>query len=403
LQYIRRLVKALGILALMIVAYGVAENLTREWTVGWQHEQVATIQPPGDGEVSLELAGDVMMGWGVGDAINREADGDYRYPFRHVRSYLREADIAVANLESAVSDRGAPIAKRYVLRVPPQAIPALVDAGFDVLSLANNHVLDYGPMAAEDTGRLLSDAGIRWGALAPEGGRQEPVILTVRGVKIGFLFYCDPTFLSCAQEYLQFPVRPPFATEATLARDIRDLKTRADIAVVSIHWGTEHLMWPEDRTISRARWIIDQGADILMGHHTHTQQGVEFYKHGVIFYSLGNFVFAHGQETLRRIGRLYRVTVSANGIRNVLVLPIEIRRTTWDPFPLTSGYVSLKADSFRRRSELPGQRVWWRIWVPKFWKREYWQEWNRTPDTDSLVQVRDAAPVRRSQVSNSDR
>ena len=69
------------------------------------------------------MFGDVMLGRGVGDAINREGRGDYRYPFRHVRSYRREADIAVANLESPVSDRGAPIAKKHVFRVPPRAIP----------------------------------------------------------------------------------------------------------------------------------------------------------------------------------------------------------------------------------------------------------------------------------------
>ena len=346
--------------------------------VGWQSVQIVKIQPPQEGEISLAVVGDVMLGRRVGDAINREGGGDYRYPFRHVRSYLREADIAVANLESPVSDRGEPIAKRIVFRVPSRAIPALVDAGFDVASVANNHVLDYGPAAAEDTGRLLSDAGIRWGALVPAEAKQEPVMLTVRGIRVGFLFYCDPSYIySCAPEYRQFAVRPPFATEETLVRDIRELKTKADILVVSIHWGTEYQhVRPESQTISRARWIIDQGADILIGHHPHVQHGVEIYKRGVIFYSLGNFVFDQSVP-VRRVSRLYRVTAGTDGVRNVAVLPLEIRFDTWEPVPITSGYVGLDADTAHRRSALAGTSPPWRVWMPKFWRRDYWLSGSR--------------------------
>jgi poly-gamma-glutamate capsule biosynthesis protein CapA/YwtB (metallophosphatase superfamily) len=370
---LRRAIQALAILVLAVAAYAFAETLTRRWTVGWQSEQIVNIQPPKDGEVSLAIVGDVMLGRGVEEAVNREAGGDFKYPFRHVRSYLREADLAVGNLESPISDRGAPIDKKYVFRVPSEAADGLVDAGFDVLSVANNHILDYGLIAAEDTGRLLADAGIQWGGLVPEGGRQEPVILPVRGVRVGFLFYCDLDPDSCAKQFLQFPLRPPYATEETLTRDIDELESKADIVVVSIHWGIEDALRPEQRTVSLARMIIDRGADILIGHHPHAQQDVEFYKDGVIFYSVGNFVFEQGiTPTTRRISRLYRVIARRDGVRSIVLFPLEIRPRTWDAFPLSDGYVELSADSFRRRSELPGSRPWWRIWVPKFWTRDYW-------------------------------
>jgi hypothetical protein len=229
-----------------------------------------------------------------------------------------------------------------------------------------------------DTGRLLSDAGIRWGALVPAEAKQEPVMLTVRGIRVGFLFYCDPSYIySCAPEYRQFAVRPPFATEETLVRDIRELKTKADILVVSIHWGTEYQhVRPESQTISRARWIIDQGADILIGHHPHVQHGVEIYKRGVIFYSLGNFVFDQSVP-VRRVSRLYRVTAGTDGVRNVAVLPLEIRFDTWEPVPITSGYVGLDADTAHRRSALAGTSPPWRVWMPKFWRRDYWLSGSR--------------------------
>lgn len=320
----------------------------------WHALPTVLPESPADGEVSLALTGDVMFSRGVGKAVRSLGKGDFAFPFAFTKSYIEEADIAFANLETPVSERGEKINKKHVFRSHPDSLKGLLDAGFDVVSVANNHILDFGEVAAEDTVRLLAEAGIRSGGLVRGQASQEPVIVNVRGVRVGFLFYCDPqeTF-ACAREFAEFSLRPAEATPEVLKRDIMALDSDVDVLVVSLHWGIEHKAEPHEHMERLGRFVIDLGADLVAGHHPHMQHRAERYKEGLILYSMGNFVFDQWSRPGSRSGRIYRVIVGKDGVKQVVFVPLEILLKRWQPVPLSRGFVELEHDTRKHRLDLP--------------------------------------------------
>ncbi len=329
----------------ILVAILLAAGLAGCKQKSWETLKVQEATKPGPGEVSLVLVGDIMLDRGVKERVMSRAAGDFTFLVRKVAPYVQEADIAFGNFESPISGRGGQIQKKYTFNAPPESMKALVMAGFDVLSLANNHTLDWGPVAIEETSRLLTKTAIMSGGLAAADSEQPAVVINMRGVRVGFLFYCDPDYItSCAREFERFPLRPAYATRENLARDIDALRPNVDVLVVSVHWGIEYRREPEKRTVSRARWMIDRGVDIIAGHHPHVQQRVERYRNGIIFYSLGNFIFdqTHPNRPGTRLGRIYRLIARKGGIEEVLFLPLKLPPETWQPTPLTAGYVAVE-------------------------------------------------------------
>jgi poly-gamma-glutamate synthesis protein (capsule biosynthesis protein) len=293
---------------------------------------MAAATPVNDGEVSLILAGDVMLSRNVARSI-AESGQDFRYPFQATAPLTSAASIAFCNLECPISGRGEAIAKRYLFNAPPESVDGLAFAGFDVVSLANNHVLDYGPIALEDTQRHLSRVGIAAVGISTQQAPQNPVILVRNGVRIGFLAYADPESpYGYAKEFGVFETGPAKAIEAVVAADIEDLKRRADVIVVSVHWGTEYVESAEPRQKTLGRFFVDQGADLVVGHHPHVLQETEWYQAGLILYSLGNFVFDQHSRPPTRISRLYRILVTDKGIERAEFIPLEIARD-WQPRP----------------------------------------------------------------------
>jgi poly-gamma-glutamate capsule biosynthesis protein CapA/YwtB (metallophosphatase superfamily) len=290
--------RALGARTLSVVADGVAQKVGR-----------IRVRP-----LRLAAVGDVTFGGTVGDMIRRYGP---RYPWLRVARVLRRADVAVANLETAVSNRGAPIpGKQYTFRGPPRALRAMAKfAGVDVASLANNHSLDYGRVAFADTRRHAR----RLGLATIGGGRnlaraRRPAVLELGGLRVAFLGFSDvrpPGFDAGPSRSGTTPAFPDL-----IAADVRRARTRFDVVVVYFHWGAERVFTPN----ARQRWLagiaLRSGAKVVLGAHPHVLQPRErrgARRRKLVAWSLGNFVFTGSSEVTRQTGIL-QVKLGRRGV-----------------------------------------------------------------------------------------
>ena len=240
--------------------------------------------------IKMVAVGDIMLDR---DVKKEGLKRGWEHIFSGVAPFISQADLAFANLESPIGDKGHFI---NMFQAPPEAMGGIVSAGFDVVSLANNHTLDYHIAGMFETMRLLEENGIAWvGAGRNIDEARSPLIMEVKGVKVGFLSYTEMWFVN-AREPISWKATP---TEAGVApaelelvvEDVQRLRDQVDIVIVTVHWGKEYVHDPTPEQKMLARAAVDAGADLILGHHPHVVQGIEFYKQGVIAYSLGNFVF----------------------------------------------------------------------------------------------------------------
>ncbi len=233
---------------------------------------------------------------------------DWAYPFLQINDELKKADLVVANLESPISTKGIKMGSIYSFRADPRAVAGLSSAGISIVSLANNHVWDYGREALNETFDILKTAGINYiGAGTNYAEAHEPVIKDVKGAKIAFLGYTDLVPRGITGE--QSAPAVGYLDLEKIIPDIARAKTLVDLVVVSIHWGTEYETKHNQTQEKIAHTLIDTGADLVIGHHPHVAQEVEKYKAGYIAYSLGNFVFDQNFSADTRTGIILKVTV----------------------------------------------------------------------------------------------
>jgi poly-gamma-glutamate synthesis protein (capsule biosynthesis protein) len=239
----------------------------------------------------IVAVGDIMLARTVGRAIRHGPEP--LYPFTHTSQMFHSADLVMGNLECAISLRGQPMPnKEYTFRAHPSAVERLRAAGFGLLSLANNHSMDYGPDALKDTLAYLHQAGIKTvGAGRNSGEASRLQIMTLQdGTRIGVLGYTlvVPTDFPA---YRRSPGVRATEPDARFIKRIRAAKHACDLLILQFHWGKEYVAAPNDWQRHVAHQSIDAGADLVIGHHPHWIQSVEFYKGKFIAYSLGNFVF----------------------------------------------------------------------------------------------------------------
>ena len=262
--------------------------------------------------VHFVAAGDVFLG----GKIVRE-DGTFKEvitykpksAFNGVAPIFQEADVAFCNLESSLSDRGAPQkgrASAFISR--PENIHVLKSSGIDVVSFANNHSMDFGPEAMLHTLELLDRYGIHHaGAGADSGEARRPALIEKKGMTLAFLAYATninvpprtaagPQMPGLAMLRLSPYFPPPHVNTEDLKAmesDVRQAKKKADFVIVSCHWGVSdggtHSPATHQRGIGQA--AIRAGADCVLGHHQHAYQGVELYRGKIICHGLGNFIF----------------------------------------------------------------------------------------------------------------
>ncbi|MEX1013797.1 MAG: CapA family protein [Candidatus Paceibacterota bacterium] len=240
-------------------------------------------------EIDLIFVGDIMLDRNVKNKINSVGNGDYKFPFLLLANELNSADITIGNLETTISERGYPTRELYLFRSSPDSVKGLTYAGFDVLSVANNHSNDYGRIAFEDTINFLEKANITsigGGMNISEAYKAK--FIEIENTTIAFLAFSDFAML--------IPTKTDSGMATTLDENlmwssINEAKEEADIVIVLFHYGDEYELKPNERQVIFSRKAIDYGADLIIGSHPHVIQTTEKYKNGFIAYSLGNFIF----------------------------------------------------------------------------------------------------------------
>jgi poly-gamma-glutamate synthesis protein (capsule biosynthesis protein) len=246
-------------------------------------------------EIVIVLTGDIMTARGVEAEIDEH--NDIYYPFRGIGELTKRGDITFGNLETTISERGEPLNKAYTFRAGPETLQGVKDAGFDVLSLANNHICDFGTLATEDTIAFVEGYGIKHVGLwyideeATNARITRPVVIEAKGVRFAFLGYGENLPVSFTATDTK-PAPVPLI-DSVMKADIEYAKSIADIVIVAIHWARlpQYVKVADAGQIELCHRLSDYGADILANHGPHVLQEVENYNNSLIFYSLGNTVF----------------------------------------------------------------------------------------------------------------
>jgi len=276
--------------------------------------------------VKIAAVGDIFLGehpYTLGHGVaSKVREKGCPFLFSKARDLLSGADILCANLEGIISPRNENEAgiRSAIFWGDPSCAEALKEAGFNCLFLANNHTIQHGRDALDRTCRTLERSDIRWSGYDPEAAcSSKPALFTVNGIKVGLSAYCE------TQQYLlDTPILPPIDPER-IRMDIKDLRAGCDIVVVSLHWGEEFILYPSPNQVRMARELIDSGAHLVLGHHSHTLQPFERYKNGLIAYSLGSFVKDLWQVKLRESAVL-TCELSKSGVVNHAISPVFINR-----------------------------------------------------------------------------
>ncbi len=284
----------------------------------------------GDSLVIL-ATGDTMLGSWAEITI---PDSGFAYPFQYLTDYTETADIFFTNLEAPFGSGGTPFDKKYTFRVKPEMIEVLLAGKINLVSLANNHTMDFGPSCLQQTRELLDQHGIRHAGAGPNRKEaRQPAIMEVKGKKIGFLAYS----LTFPEEFWATDTSAGtcFPYEYFVFNDVARLDSTVDFVIVSCHWGQELMQTPKPYQVNLARRLIDHGADLILGHHPHVLQGVEFYKDRLIAYSLGNFIFGSYSESAKE-SILLRITLQSADISTVQAIPINVynKEVDFRPLPL---------------------------------------------------------------------
>jgi poly-gamma-glutamate capsule biosynthesis protein CapA/YwtB (metallophosphatase superfamily) len=279
--------------------------------------------------ITVVAGGDLLFDRGV----RRRAESIGVPALLHeLRPFLTAANLALANLECPLTREIAPKPKAFVFRCDPEVAPRLRQVGFSALSLANNHSIDQGRQGILDTIAALQQAGI-----VPLGaGRAQTEARRARMVEVGGLRLALFAYVAMPIEGVMYledqPAAAQLEEEAALA-DVAASRARADLVIVTIHWGIEFRSQasPEQRRLGHL--FVDNGATLVLGHHPHVLQPVERYRQGVIAYSLGNLVF----DQRRRDGKdtaLLRCSLSRARAPSCAAIPLEIERAC--PRPASS-------------------------------------------------------------------
>ncbi len=267
--------------------------------------------------VILRFAGDVLLG----GHYERVAGSDVDLAFRGF-TLFRSADLSVVNLENPITTRGTKVPKMFNFRMHPRFIQALKSAGIPVVSLANNHVFDYGREGLEDTFNWLDSAGIRYIGAGRNGADAHAPYLFRKGRHtVAVLAYYGGGEAPAAGKDRGGVARRDLGIAK---RDIGVAREKgATYIVVVLHWGTELADTPDVSQRWFARGLVDAGANAVIGHHPHVLQGIERYRSGVIAYSLGNFVFGGNSRSTYDTG-VFEIAIGDSGA-DYRFIPVGLR------------------------------------------------------------------------------
>lgn len=270
--------------------------------------------------ITIVAVGDLMMSSWVIDVVKEKG---VDFPFDSTRSLLKSADITIANLEAPLTKAGTSYEdKTFTFKVPPTFIDGIKRSGIDIVTLANNHILDFGVQGLSNTIMILDSNNIKHcGAGKNREFACAPVIVDFYGVKVGFLGFS----MTYPKEF--WAKKNAWGTcypdEDLLRQVINESEANADLTIVSFHWGAEKRATPKDYQLFFAHKAIDFGADLVLGHHPHVLQSLEIYKNKLIAYSLGNYVFGSYSNNAKD-SVVLQAELTMNGLLSAQVYPISV-------------------------------------------------------------------------------
>lgn len=280
-------------------------------------------------EAEILLAGDICLqdyiaGYydknGIGGIVSME-----------LRADMLTADIMMVNQEFAFSERGEPMEdKQFTFRIAPRYASMFNEMGIDIVSLANNHALDYGQDALMDSFETLDNNGIKYVGAGENYERAKKMeIIEINGIKIGIL---AASRVIPVVEWNAGTSSPGMLTTydpTALLQEIEEGKKNCDVLLVYVHWGEEKAEFPEEYQKNMAHMYIDAGADAVIGAHPHVMQGIEYYKDKIIAYSLGNYIFS------TRTGNtaMLRLNFKEDGTQEAQLVPVDASAFPIDAMP----------------------------------------------------------------------
>jgi len=251
----------------------------------------------------------------------KRQNNDYSYFLRNVKSCFEDDDLTIANLEGTLSDKGTRAEKEYAFRGNPEYVNILTSSSVEAVNLANNHSRDYGEISLTETKKNLSDNEIIWF----EGNNY--ALKEINGLKVGLI-----------------GTNTQRSGEAVFLKRLEALKSeKPDLIVASFHWGDEKAEYPNNLQTKLARLAIDNGTDLVIGHHPHVLQGIEKYRDKYILYSLGNFCFGGNKNPGDKDTAIFKQTfvfrngrLTAEG--NTAIIPCSVssvkERNNYQPTPV---------------------------------------------------------------------
>ena len=328
-------------------------------------------------QVCLTAVGDICLGTGVKKYLKEKGS---IFPFIHCQEELKETDILFGNLEMVIcKNKNYSLSSKLDMCVPANLCTGLVNVGFDILNLANNHILDFGSQTVEDTISFLNKSNIQfigYGKNLEDAWTHR--IIEKKGIKIGFFGISDNWGQGAHKNK---PGVAIYDKKKALYK-VKELKKIVDHVIVSIHADLEFANYPDPERIQFSRKLIDYGASLILEHHPHVPQGIEVYKNGLIIYSLGNFIFdVEGSEYLKKgskytnISFILKVFLDKNGPIQAKILPIKINKYG-QPVLLTGFKAQEVINHIWKLSQgIKDNNLLWQEWYKtccKHLKRELW-------------------------------
>jgi poly-gamma-glutamate synthesis protein (capsule biosynthesis protein) len=272
-------------------------------------------------EIKMIAVGDIMLSRAVEQKMIEY--NDYKYPFLETAEITNKMDIVFGNLEATIIEGRVIKSGEMIFRADPKSIIGLKLAGFNILNLANNHIMNFGKSGLESTIRNLDENNIlHIGAGIGEEKIYKSVIRDVKGIKfafLGFTYNSDQRKSSGGEVYGVADMEIEKMKES-----VEKAKSENDIVIVSMHAGTEYKISSSYFQENFARNAIDAGADLIIGHHPHVVQNVEKYKEGYILYSLGNFVFDQMWSNETRLGAIAEIIFKDKKVDSINFIPVKI-------------------------------------------------------------------------------
>ncbi len=282
--------------------------------------------------VRIGFVGDTFLGnWAVAYLDTHGVS----YPYQGTRHLFEEMDLVVANLESPITTSdSAFVEKTYLLKSPPGIEKGLYEANIRAVNLANNHILDRGVHALQETMNYLDRANVKHfgGGMNKEEAIREAV-MDINGVKVALLGFAA----IFPEEFWAGIDRPgvPFPYREDVIEAVERCVRENDLVIVSFHWSAELRPDPKDYQVELAELCIDLGVDAVIGHHPHIPQSVAVYKGKPIFYSVGNFAFA-SYSTSAKVGLLADIVFEGEEVISARVIPLNVfnEEVNFNPYPL---------------------------------------------------------------------